>query len=201
MSVKIYVEGGAPGGLDRECRRGFRLFLERAGLEGSMPRIIACGSRDTAYDRFCTAQEQARAHEFIVLLVDSEESVGGNIGSWAFLKRRDDNWDKPDGTSDDNAHLMVQCMEAWFLADRDTLAQFFGNGFNTTPLPNRSDVENIPKLDLYDALKRATRTSGKGEYGKGRHSFDLLAQLDPQKVVDASPHAKRLVDPLLVRSR
>ena len=25
---------------------------------------------------------------------------------------------------------MVQCMEAWFLADKDCLAAFFGLGFN-----------------------------------------------------------------------
>ena len=96
---------------------------------------------------------------------------------------------------------MVQCMEAWFLADRDTLAQFFGDGFNANPLPNRPDVENIPKSDLYDALKGATQASSKGKYGKGPHSFDLLAKLNPQKVVDASPHARRLVDTLLSKSR
>ena len=200
MSVKIYVEGGASGGLDRECRRGFSEFLKSAGLRDKMPRIIACGSRDRAYDKFCTAQEQASTDEFIVLLVDSEEGVEGDIGPWAFLKLRDNNWNKPDGTSDENVHLMVQCMEAWFLADRDTLAQFFGDGFNANPLPNRPDVENIPKLDLYNALKGATRTSRKGEYGKGPHSFDLLAKLDPQKVVAASPYARRLVDTLLSKS-
>ena len=163
-----------------------------------MPRIIACGSRDRAYDRFCTAQRNAQANEFIVLLVDSEEGVERGVGPWAFLKRRD-NWSRPDGTNDDNVHLMVQCMEAWFLADRDTLAHFFGDGFNANPLPNRPDVENIPKSDLYDALKRATQASRKGKYGKGRHSFDLLAQLDPQKVTQASPYAKRLVDILIDR--
>ena len=200
MRVKIYVEGGAPGGLDRECRRGFGKFLERAGLRGRMPRIIACGSRDGAHDRFCTAQRNAHANEFIILLVDSEEGIEEGVGPWGFLRNRD-GWDKPDGTSDDNAHLMVQCMEAWFLADRDALAQFFGDGFNANPLPNRPDVENIPKLDLYNALRGATQDSRKGEYGKGRHSFDLLAKLNPQKVVDASPHAKRLVDTLLSKSR
>ena len=198
MSVKIYVEGG-PGRLEGECRRGFREFLEKAGLKGRMPGIIACGGRGTAYDKFCTAQRNAKANEFVVLLVDSEEGVEGGVGPWDFLRNRD-GWDKPDGTSDDNAHLMVQCMEAWFLADRDTLAQFFGHGFNANPLPNRSDVENIPKPDLYDALKRATQRSGKGRYGKGRHSFDLLAQLDPQKVIATSPHAKQLVDTLLDKS-
>ena len=164
-----------------------------------MPRIIACGDRGSAYDRFCTAQRNARADEFIVLLVDSEESVEEGVGPWVFLRLRA-GWDKPDGTGDENIHLMVQCMESWFLADRDTLAQFFGDGFRADALPNRSDVENIPKLDLYAALKRATRMSDKREYGKGPHSFDLLAQLDPQKVVDASPYAKRLVDTLLSNS-
>ena len=143
---------------------------------------------------------KASTDEFIVLLVDSEEGVEGDIGPWAFLKRRDNNWNKPDGTSDDNAHLMVQCMEAWFLADRDTLALFFGHGFRANALPNRSDVENIPKPDLYNALRGATRDSRKGEYGKGQHSFDLLAQLNPQKVIAASPYAKRLVDTLLSKS-
>ena len=199
MSVKIYVEGGAPGGLGRECRRGFGRFLERAGLRGKMPRIIACGDRGKAYDRFCTAQRNAKANEFVVLLVDSEESVEEGVGPWVFLRLRD-GWDKPDGTSNDNAHLMVQCMEAWFLADRDIIAQFFGDGFNANSLPNRSDVENIPKPDLYNALRGATRTSRRGEYAKGPHSFDLLAQLDPQKVIRASPYAKRLVDTLLAKS-
>ena len=32
------------------------------------------------------------------------------------------------GATDEQAHLMVQCMEAWFLADRETLAAVFGRG-------------------------------------------------------------------------
>lgn len=159
-----------------------------------MPRIVACGGRDRAYEDFCTAQKTA-SDAFIVLLVDSEEDVEIGADPWEFLERRD-NWSKPDGATDDNAHLMVQCMEAWFLADSDALVQFFGNGFNANLLPNRRDVENIPKQDVYDALKRATRSSRKKEYRKGNHSFDLLAKLDPQKVMDASPHAKRLVNTL-----
>ena len=199
MRVKIYVEGG-PGRLEGKCRRGFREFLEKAGLKDRMPSIIACGGRDRAYDRFCTAQRNAHTNEFIILLVDSEEGIEAGVGPWGFLRNRD-GWNKPSGTGEDNAHLMVQCMEAWFLADRDTLAQFFGDGFNANPLPNRPDVENIPKSDLYDALERAAQASSKGKYGKGPHSFDLLAKLNPQKVVDASPHARRLVDTLLSKSR
>ena len=32
---------------------------------------------------------------------------------------------------------------------------------------------------------------------KGRHSFDILAELDPAKVRAASPHANRLILALL----
>ena len=92
---------------------------------------------------------------------------------------------------------MVQCMEAWFVADRETLAAFFGQHFNANALPAREDVENISKQDLCTALESATRTCKKGSYGKGRHSFDILAQIDPAKVTAASPYAKRLIATLL----
>ncbi len=162
-----------------------------------MPRIVACGGRQKAYEDFCAAQKKA-LDVFIALLVDSEEGVEGGAGPWEFLERHD-NWRKPDGTTDDNAHLMVQCMEAWFLADPHALARFFGNGFNANPLPKRRDLENIPKQDIYDALESATRASRKKEYRKSNHSFALLAALDPGKVTDASPHVKRLVETLLKR--
>ena len=92
---------------------------------------------------------------------------------------------------------MVQCMEAWFLADKDRLVAYYGNGFNQNALPARQDIENIAKNDVLNGLKNATRSGvSKGEYGKGQHSFDILAQIDPDKVVAASPHAKRLVNTL-----
>ena len=83
VRVKIYVEGG-PGRLEGKCRRGFREFLEKAGLKDRMPSIIACGGRDRAYDRFCTAQRNAHTNEFIILLVDSEEGIEAGVGPWGF---------------------------------------------------------------------------------------------------------------------
>ena len=88
-------------------------------------------------------------------------------------------------------------MEAWFLADRDTLAAFFGTGFNENALPGRSDVENVSKDDLLRGIENATRRcTPKGRYGKGKHSFQILEHLNPDKVTTASPYAKRLVDTL-----
>lgn len=147
VAIRIYVEGGGDSNaLKTRCREGFQRFFEKAGLKGRMPRVIACGTRRNAYDDFCTALKQADPNEFIVLLVDSEEPVPQGCGSWEHLKNRsDDNWDKPPKAADDNAHLMVQCMEAWFLADKDVLMVFYGSGFNSKVLGNRKDIESIPK--------------------------------------------------------
>ena len=197
MKVKVYVEGGGDNrSLRAQCREGFKDFFCKAGLEGRMPRIVASGGRMKVFKDFRTALKKAGAEDFIVLLVDSEDSVGVK-GSWAHLKRRD-NWNKPVAATDKNAHLMVQCMESWFLADQDELAAFFGDGFNQGALPARPEVEDIPKQDVLNGLKAATRNCGKkGNYDKGQHSFKILARLDPAKVTASSPHAKRLIETLI----
>ena len=143
-----------------------------------MPRIIACGSRDSAFDKFRTALGSRNAEEFIVLLVDSEGPVADGAGPWLHLRTRDD-WEKPDEATDENAHLMVQCMEAWFLADKDGLAANFGQGFNRNALPRRREIEDVAKGDVLEGLKRATRQCKKGEYRKGRDSFEVLKQVQP----------------------
>jgi hypothetical protein len=192
VKVKVYVEGGGDGqALQTRCRRGFSLFFERAGLRGRMPAIVACGSRIDAYDSFCTAVRRAGPDDFPLLLVDSEAEV--HLDPWEHLNDRD-HWQQPPDSTEEQAQLMVQCMEAWFLADREHLAKFFGHGFTERPLPANQAVEQIAKRTVFQALKMATRNSKtKGKYGKGEHSFEILAGLDPVKVRAASPHAERLL--------
>ena len=201
MRIKVFVEGGGETNLlRRKCRQGFSNFFRKAGLEGRMPSVVASGSRRDAFNDFCAALRRPGKYDFIVLLVDSEGPVVAGSNSWQHLKARD-NWGQPSGTTDDQVHLMVQCMEAWFLADKDTLITYYGNGFNQNALPARQDIEKIPKDDVLNGLKNATSSVSKGEYGKGQHSFDILAQIDPDKVIAASPHAKRLVDTLKAKIR
>ena len=197
MSIKVYVEGGGDSNqLRRQCRNGFREFFSKAGLEGHMPRVVACGSRQRAYDQFCAAIDEAEAGSFIVLLVDSETAVAASDSPWEHLRKRD-NWTQPSAATDENAQLMVQCMEAWFVADRQSLGVYFGQDFKAAALPAQ-DVEAIAKDDLERTLKQATRacSKGKGTYRKGRHSFELLGCLDPSKVMESSPHARWLIDAL-----
>lgn len=116
---------------------------------------------------------------------------------WTHLKTRD-GWDRPDGATDDQAHLMVQCMEAWFLADKAALADFYGQGFHANALPGQPDVEQLLKSDIFKALTSATKaTKTKGEYHRTRHGFMLLAHIDHNKVCRASRHAERLAKVLL----
>ena len=180
------------------CRKAFRAFFRKAGLEGNLPKVFACGSRQETYKDFCNALDAAQDDEFVVLLVDSEGPVAEGAEPWLHLKSRD-SWDKPAGAMDENAHLMVQLMETWFLADRAALASYFGNGFNENSLPRQVEVEHVAKQDIERGLNMATRQCKRGRYHKGRHSFGILAELSPRKVTEASPHARRLMDALLNR--
>ena len=197
MSVRLYVEGGGDNkALLTRCQEGFRNFLQqRAEFRGRMPRIIARGSRGSAYDAFCTAVGPRGGSDVAILLVDSEAPVDKGAGAWEHLKARD-NWEKPDGASDEQAHLMVQCMESWFLADKTALQNYYGQGFTAGNLPKRTEIEHVSKDDLEKGLKKATAGTTPGEYSKGGHSFQILAAINPDKVAEASPHAKCLLDTL-----
>lgn len=194
MKIKVYIEGGGQTkALKTKCREGFSSFFGKAGLP-KMPAVVACGSRNDAYDDFCTAVKTANADTLPLLLVDSEAIIanGNTDAPWIHLKTRDD-WDKPDDVENGQAHLMVLCMESWFMADKDALAEFFGQGFHLNSLPKRANIEAIPKATLYSSLETAAKRTKKKTYGKGDHSFGILAMIDPQKVQDASPWAKRLI--------
>ena len=191
--MKLYVEGGGDRRESkRACRKGFTSFMGKAGLQGNMPSIVACGSRKNAYDRFRIAHATG---ESAMLLVDAEGQVTAQ-GPWQHLKTRD-NWDRPTAATDEQCHMMVQTMESWFLADVDVLESYYGANFRRQALPQNRNIEDIPKRDVDNGLDRATRNTQKGRYSKGRHSFEILERLDPEKVAASSPYAKRLIDALI----
>jgi hypothetical protein len=198
VEVRLYVEGGGDtNSLKTACRQGFSEFLKKAGLAGHMPRIVACGSRQNAHDDFCTALQNG---ESAILLVDSEEPVNATQPPWQpwmhLQSRIGDKWTRPPNATDSQCHLMVECMEAWLLADKETLKTFFGQGFKENVLPNvANSVENISKQQIYSALATATKDcKTKAQYDKGEHSFKLLALIDPTKVIVASGWAKNFID-------
>src|SRR5271165_2029797 len=86
VSIKVYVEGGGDHNktLDTRCRKGFREFFEKAGLEGRMPKMVACGGRRRAFENFRTSIGQ---RERSILLVDSESPIQTNR-PWQHVKNR-----------------------------------------------------------------------------------------------------------------
>lgn len=191
--MKVYVEGGGDRRQQQaQLRKAFSEFIRKAGLEGNMPGVIACGSRDATFDDFEDGHKESGA--IAILLVDSEDPVTADT-PWQHLQDRD-GWTRPPDSDPDQIHLMVQVMESWFVADRVALASFYGSGFRSSAIPQWPEIEDVPKEDVLSNLRRATSGTRKGSYHKGRHGFEMLGKLDPNKVIDASPHARRFVNSL-----
>jgi hypothetical protein len=190
--VVIYVEGGGETNyLKRAVRRAFHDFLGQLNLR-DQPRVHPSGSRSDAYDDFCQAvRERTRA----LLLVDSEGRIPPGSNPWAHLKQRD-GWKKPRGADKEDCHLMVQCMESWFLADRALLSRFFGEAFSDRSLSANPKIEEVPKGAVQRGMENASRHSKKGKYAHGRISYEILACMDPHLIRQKSPWADRLFSDL-----
>lgn len=180
--------------LQTRCRQGFSEFVRKAGLGGRMPRIVACGGRQQAFESFRIAHELYGSVNPAVLLVDSESTVR-SPGAWAHVRSQAD-WRRPVGAEDDQLHLMVQAMEAWFHADHMELHAFYGQYFRADALSRRTPVEEIPVGELLAGLREATANCQKGKYSKGEHSFQILGRIDPLKVSEASPSCARFLGAL-----
>lgn len=195
-TIFLYMEGGGnTRELHTSLRQGMISLLEKIGLKGVMPRVFPCGSRNDAYSDFKQAVKEGRD---AVLLVDSESAVcdAHEKLPWAHLKQQD-GWEKPDRTTDDQCHLMVQCMESWFLADVEAVATYYNQGFNRKHFPVQGqNVETIDKADVYSRIENAIRACSKNTYSKGRHSFEILGRIDPEKIKAASKWAERFFETL-----
>jgi hypothetical protein len=191
--IQIYVEGGGDKkDTKARIREGFsgslKDIVQIARSKRIKWQIIICGSRNSAFSDFQNALEDHR-DAFNLLLVDSEAPVKKT--PWEHLKSRD-NWESP-GVDDNHCHLMVQAMEAWFIADIDPLKIFYGQGFKENSIPKSTNVETIHKDLLAPSLKAATSdTKSKGEYQKSKHASQLLKLLNVAKVRKESPNCDRL---------
>lgn len=179
MSIRIYVEGGFEGSTKSNCRKAFGAFLGKVIPSGSF-KIIASGSRRDAYEDFCTALNR-HPEDFVILLVDSEDAVTATVWRHLYL-REGDKWTRPASAGEDRAHLMVRVMEAWFLADRQALSAYYGQGFLRNSLPRQKDIELIEKERVFKSLSHSSKPTQKGEYHKTKHGFDLLELIDPSLV-------------------
>ena len=172
---------------------GWRAFFHAAGV-GGQAKIVRGGSRVATFKRFRSAVRNRRGDDLPLLLVDSEGAVQSGHSPWQHLLARD-GWNRPNGAGEDQAFLMVQFMETWFLADKDGLRRYFGQGFSEGAIRQWPDLEAVPKETVLRALAQATVACRKS-YEKGATSFELLARIDPARVKAACPHADALLQRL-----
>lgn len=194
MEIAVYFEGGGDSAESKALlRQGMSGFLkplvDQARQRRSRWRIVSCGSRNEAYDDFMNAVH-ADPHVFNVLLVDSEDAVV--VASPRQHLQTRDHWNL-NAVTDENVHLMAQCMETWIVADPQALADYYNQHFNVNALPKRGNLEEEPKANVYAALDAATRQTQKGSYKKISHASDLLKRISAATVRARCPHCERLL--------
>ncbi len=192
--VRVYVEGGGPTSRTQsKLREGFdgffRLLKQAASQHGVSLRFIVAGSRNEAFEDFRVALK-THGGSMNLLLVDAETEV--TSAPRQHLQQRD-SWDLSNVT-EEQVHLMAQCMEAWLVADSEALSAYYGQGFKLNALPKRQNLEQEPKTAIYDALAAATRNTQKGLYGKISHACELLKRVDAAKAKARCPHCNRFFD-------
>jgi hypothetical protein len=176
VSNTIYLEGGGDSrDLHIRCREGFRKLLERCGYVGCLPKLVACGGRNAAFDAFKTALASARRDDFVALWIDSEAPVADKEATWEHLQARD-HWDKPKGATSEQVLFMTTRMETWIVADRATLAEHYGTELQESALPPLHALEERPHDAIQNALAHATRKCNNA-YTKGKRSFEVLGSL------------------------
>ena len=196
MSAHLYIEGGESKEDQIRCREGFSKLLGKMGFAASkkMPRLSACGSRNSAFRDFKTAIASSKAGDYIAMLVDSEDPVAEVEKPWAHLKTRD-NWDKPNGADDKQVLFMSTCMETWIVADRETLKKHYGHKLKESALPPLIGLEKRNRKEVHDDLASATRDCSNA-YKKGKRSFLVVGELNPDALETLLPsfaRAKKII--------
>jgi hypothetical protein len=164
--IRLYFEG------DVALRPGFHVFLseiiDRLRNQRIKFKLIAC---DATPAEDYQAGRKKHPDAVNILLRDSEGS-------------------KIPRPPNESEFWMVQLMEAWFLADLDALEVYYGRKFARFSFNPR--VEDIPKAEVLNCLKNATKDTPKGPYHKTKHAPHILERLDPTKVRNAAPNCERL---------
>ncbi len=187
MRVLICVEGGGESNATSVIfRNNFAEFFAKALPQHHLPKIQACGGRDDAIAVFNRAIREQWA-DIVLLLVDSDGPVAYNLSPKEYLHQKVGG--RAVNAEEEQVHLMVQCMEAWFLADPAALAAYYGPAVKKSRLLRRSDVEQIN--DAEARLRKIAKRGGK-EYLK-RHGFVLIGMVNPDKVRAQAKHCDRLL--------
>ena len=200
--IRIYIEGDTKQkgkNTDITLRQGFNYFfrtlIDVAKNKNITIRPITYGSKYETFKKFLDGVNEYQ-DSFVLFLLDSDAEISETETPRSFLKKQNPTWHLQHA-DEEQCHLMVQVMESWFFADKDKLAEFYGQGFNLNALAANPNIEKIAKTDVETGLANATKKTQKGEYHKTGHGAKLLELIDPQKVRASAPNCDRFFRTIL----
>lgn len=191
--IKLYIEGSKSSKTSTiTLREGFSAFfktiVEKARQKKCKFQIVMSGSTSETLKDFGRSSDVAEVYRMV--LVDSDGPIDEDESVKNFFAKRFPSWTST--AEEEQCHVMVQVMEAWFFADTDALSKYYGPSLAVAALFTNPKVESIPKKDVIEKLEKATKKSVKGPYHKTKHGPDLLAKIDTSKVKGASPRCASL---------
>src|SRR5262249_40026255 len=148
--------GGTTRAEQTPLREGFKALFDKVSRTRK-PRVVCAGGRGQTFKEF-KIHLRANPRAVWLLLVDSEGPVASEASPWDHVaNRQGDGWQKPAEATDAELHFMVEAMEAWLMADPEALALYYGKAFKKDKLPQRANLEEVPKDDLQKAFEAATK--------------------------------------------
>ena len=121
--VRVYFEG------HKRLRPGFRSFFSEICDRGRV-FFIAGGGRNQAIQDYKDAM-RTHPEAWNILILDAEGPDDGRLFGRLSIR----------AASRESVFFMVQIMESWFLADVETLKNYYGEGFKA--IPRSDDVETV----------------------------------------------------------
>jgi hypothetical protein len=195
--IRIYIEGDTRQkgkNTDITLRQGFNHFfrelIDKARDKNITLRPITYGSKYETFKKFLDGAREYQ-NSFVLFLLDSDAPVDEDETPKSFLEKQNPTWHLQEA-KENQCHLMVQMMESWFFADKDKLAEYYGQNFNRKALAKNTNVEKIPKATVENNLTNATKNTQKGVYHKTKHGAKLLELINPKKVRKSAPHCEQL---------
>lgn len=195
--IRIYIEGDKKSkNSNISLREGFSTFFndlrEQARERGIRFDVILGGSSAETFKDFLLGMK-SHPNSFVAFLIDTDDEVSEEDTPKSFLQKhqKSKNWDWKN-VEDKQCQLMVQIMESWFLADIETLQDYYGQGFNSKAIPKNNNVEKIAKNDVENSLDKATKDTKKGNYHKIKHGAELLTKIDAIKIRQRAKHCARI---------
>ena len=188
--VTIHFEGHS------NLRLGFHKLFEPHVNHARQKRIrfnlIAGGSRAEAIKDFLRSC-RLQPSNVNILLIDSEGPIPDTTTAIQSL-RAQSFWDGSVDCDDDQVNLMVQAMEAWFIADPQALINHFGQDFSVKALPSPQNAESVSPSELTIAIRKALRNSSRRHYDKVTDGTKLLQGVNHVQVGQYCRHFQRLMD-------